>query len=111
MRRLTMRKRLRAKLREINTTLRRRLHDPIPEIGGWLASVIRGHVQYYGVPLNTQRLHAFRHQVVCHWKRWLSRRSQKAYVTWERMTRIARRWLPPVRVVHPYPEQRLGLLT
>ena len=105
-RRLTMRKRLRAKLREINTTLRRRLHDPIPEIGGWLASIIRGHVQYYGVPLNTQRLHAFRHRVVCLWKRWLSRRSQKAHVTWERMARIARNWLPPVRVVHPYPEQR-----
>jgi hypothetical protein len=25
----------------INTTLRQRLHDPIPEIGGWLASIIR----------------------------------------------------------------------
>jgi group II intron reverse transcriptase/maturase len=110
-RRLTMRKRLRAKLQAISNTLRRRLHDPIPEIGGWLASVIRGHIQYYGVPLNTQRLHAFRHQVVCLWKRSLSRRSQKAYVNWERMLRIARRWLPPVRVVHPYPQQRLGLLT
>ena len=110
-RRLTMRKRLRAKLREIANTLRRRLHDPVPEIGGWLASIIRGHVQYYGVPLNTHRLYAFRHQVVCLWKRWLSRRSQKAYVTWERMVRIARHWLPPVRIVHPYPEQRFGLLT
>ena len=109
--RLTMRKRLRAKLREINTTLRQRLHHPVPEIGGWLALIIRGHIQYYGVPLNTQRLHAFRHQVVCLWKRWLSRRSQKAYVTWERMARLARRWLPPVRVVHPYPEQRLCFLT
>jgi len=109
--RLTMRKRLRAKLREINTTLRQRLHHSVPEIGGWLALIILGHIQYYGVPLNTQRLHAFRHQVVCLWKRWLSRRSQKAYVTWERMARLAQRWLPPVRVVHPYPEQRLGLLT
>jgi RNA-directed DNA polymerase len=109
--RLTMRKRLRAKLREINTTLRQRLHHPVPEIGGWLALIIRGHVQYYGVPLNTHRLHAFRHQVVCLWKRWLSRRSQKANVTWERMARLAQRWLPPVRVVHPYPEQRLCFLT
>ena len=110
-RRLTMSKRLRTKLREINTTLRQRLHHPIPEIGGWLASIIRGHVQYYGVPLNAHRLHAFRHQIVCLWKRWLSRRSQKAHVTWERMVRIARHWLPPVRIVHPYPEQRLCPLT
>lgn len=109
--RLTMRKRLRAKLREINTKLRQRWHDPIPENGRWLASIIRGHTNYYGVPLNSQRLHAFRHQVVCLWKRALSRRSQKAYVTWERMQRIARRWLPPVRIVHPYPEQRFHLLT
>lgn len=110
-RRLTMRKRLRAKLREIHSKLRIRWHDPVPETGRWLASIIRGHTNYYGVPLNTHRLHAFRHQVVCLWKRALSRRSQKAYVNWERMARIARRWLPTVRVVHPFPEQRLHLLT
>ena len=107
--RLTMRKRLRAKLREIHNTLRRRWHDPVPEIGRWLASIIRGHVNYFGVPLNYVRLEAFHHQVVCLWKRALSRRSQKAHVTWERMRRIARRWLPPARIVHPYPEQRLAL--
>jgi RNA-directed DNA polymerase len=106
--RQTMRKRLRAKLREIDTTLRRRWHDPVPEIGRWLASIIRGHVNYYGVPLNYDRVEAFHHQVVCLWKRALSRRSQKAHVTWERMRRITRRWLPPVRIVHPYPEQRLA---
>jgi group II intron reverse transcriptase/maturase len=109
--RLTMRKRLRAKLREIHTTLRQRWHDPIPEVGGWLAKVVQGHTNYYGVPLNSHRLHAFRHQVVCLWKRALSRRSQKAWVTWERMARLARRWLPPVRIVHPYPEQRLAFRT
>ncbi len=109
--RLTMRKRLRAKLQEINTTLRRRWHDPVPEIGRWLASIIRGHVNYYGVPLNFNRLQAFHHQVVCLWKRALSRRSQKAHVTWERMRRIVRRCLPPARIMHPYPDQRLCLLT
>jgi RNA-directed DNA polymerase len=103
----TMRKRLRAKLQEINITLRRRWHEPVPEIGRWLASIIRGHDNYYGVPLNYDRIEAFHHQVVCLWKRALSRRSQKAHVTWERMRRLARRWLPPVRIVHPYPEQRL----
>jgi RNA-directed DNA polymerase len=109
--RLTMRTRLRAKLREIHTTLRRRWHDPVPEIGEWLASIIRGHVYYYGVPLNSNRVQAFHHQVICLWKRALSRRSQKGHVTWERMRRIARRWLPPARIVHPYPTQRLCLPT
>ena len=109
--RQTMRKRLRARLQEIHIALRRRWHDPVPEIGRWLASIIRGHVNYYGVPLNYDQCQAFHHQVVCCWKRALSRRSQKAHVTWERMRRIARRWLPPVRIVHPYPDQRLYLLT
>jgi RNA-directed DNA polymerase len=109
--RLTMRKRLRAKLKEVNTNLRRRWHDPVPEVGRWLASIIRGHLNYYGVPLNSRALEAFHHRVICLWKRALSRRSQKGYVTWKRMRRIARRWLPPVRIVHPYPDQRLCLPT
>ena len=109
--RLTMRKRLRAKLLDINSKLRQRWHDPVPEVGRWLGSIIRGHLNYYGVPLNFRALEAFHHQVQWLWKRALSRRSQKGHVTWQRMRRIARRWLPPVRIVHPYPEQRLCLLT
>jgi len=109
--RLTMRKRLRAKLKEISIKLRQRWHDPVPEVGRWLASIIRGHLNYYGVPLNFDALAAFHHRVICLWKRALSRRSQKAHVTWERMRRTARRWLPPVRIVHPYPDQRLCLPT
>ena len=109
--RLTMRKRLRAKLKEINTKLRQRWHDPVPEVGKWLGSIIRGHVNYYGVPLNSRALQAFRNQVTRLWKRALSRRSQKGAVTWKRMHRIARCWLPPVRIVHPYPDQRLCLRT
>jgi group II intron reverse transcriptase/maturase len=107
--RLTMRKRMQAKLREIKDALRWRWHDPVPEVGKWLASVIRGHLNYYAVPLNFLAIEAFHHQVICLWKRALSRRSQKAHVTWERMRRIARRWLPRVRIVHPWPEQRLAL--
>lgn len=49
--------------------------------------------------------------VICLWRRALSRRSQKAHVTWERMRRSARRWLPRARIVHPWPDERLCLLT
>jgi RNA-directed DNA polymerase len=108
-RRLTMRKRIRTKLLEIKRRLRYRWHDPVPEVGKWLASIIRGHINYYAVPLNFPAVEAFHHQVVWLWKRALSRRSQKAHVTWERMRRIARRWLPRVRIVHPWPTARLVL--
>jgi RNA-directed DNA polymerase len=105
--RRTMRKRMRAKLREIKDALRTRWHDPVPEVGEWLASIIRGHLNYFAVPLNFSALNAFRYQVIRLWKRALSRRSQKAHVTWKRMLRIARRWLPRARIVHPWPAERL----
>ena len=105
----TMSKRLRAKLREVKETLRRRMHDPIPEVGKWLGSVIRGHLNYYGVPRNSAALRSFHHQVVLLWKRVLNRRSQKADVTWERMDRLVQSWLPRVRIMHPWPEQRFAL--
>lgn len=109
--RLTIQKRLRAKLREVKEAFRWRWHDPIPEVGKWLAAVIRGHMQYYAVPLNSRAIAAFRNQVICLWRRGLCRRSHKGHVTWERMHRIARRFLPRPRIVHPWPEERLCLST
>ena len=40
LRRITIKKRLRAKLKQVKAELRRRLHWPIPEQGRWLASVL-----------------------------------------------------------------------
>jgi len=109
--RQTMKKRLRAKLKAIKIELRKRLHQPIPEQGKWLRSVVVGHCRYYGVPRNGPALGEFRYQVVCLWKRALERRSQKAYLRWERMTRLARTWLPYPHIYHPYPSQRLHVTT
>ena len=47
-----MRKRWQAKLQEVKTELRRRLHDPIPGQAAYLRSVVVGHIRYYGVPMN-----------------------------------------------------------
>ena len=57
--RQTIRKRLQAKLSEVKAELRRRMHDPVPEQGRWLRSVVGGHVRYYGVPMNGPALHPF----------------------------------------------------
>lgn len=105
--RQTMRKRLRAKVKAIKLELKRRLHDPLPKQGKWLRSVLLGHFRYYGVPMNGPALSEFRYQVVRVWKRALERRSQTARVTWERMYRLARNWLPYPRIYHLYPSQRL----
>ena len=107
----TMRKRLQAKLSEVEVELRRRMHDPLPAVGQWLRAVVGGHFRYYGVPMNSPALNTFRRQVGWRWHRVLSRRSQKSRITWDRMRRLIDRWLPPARPYHPYPLRRMGVIT
>jgi group II intron reverse transcriptase/maturase len=109
--RQTARKRLQAKLNEVKAELQRRMHDPIPDQGSWLRSVVGGHVRYYGVPMNSPALTLFRFRVGWLWHRALSRRSQTGRVLWDRMRRLIARWLPPAHVCHPYPLRRLGVIT
>ncbi len=109
--RQTIRKRLQAKLNEVKAELQRRMHEPIPEVGKWLQAVVRGHIRYYGVPMNKPALYLFRFQVGRLWHRALSRRSHKGRVLWDRMRRLITCWLPPPSVCHPYPLRRMGVLT
>ncbi len=109
--RQTIRKRMQAKLGEVKAELRRRMHDPIPEVGQWLRSVVGGHFRYYGVPMNRPALQTFRFQVGWHWYRTLSRRSQNGRLPLDCMRRLVARWLPPVRSYHPYPLRRMGVVT
>ena len=109
--RQTQRSRLQGKLAEVKAELKRRMHDPVPELGQWLGSVLRGHLQYYGVPMNAPALNLFRFQVARLWYRTLCRRSQKGRVLWERMKRLIERYLPPARICHPYPLRRMGVIT
>jgi group II intron reverse transcriptase/maturase len=109
--RQTIRKRLQAKLKEVKVDLQRRMHEPIPELGKWLQAVVRGHIRYYGVPMNTAALRLFRSQVGWLWHRALSRRSQNGRISWDRMRRLINRWLPPPTVCHPYPLRRMGVIT
>ena len=109
--RQTIRKRLQAKLQAVKTELRRRMHEPIPEVGKWLKAVVGGHIRYYGVPGNRYALAYFRFTVGKSWHHVLRRRSQKGRVSWERMTRLIRHWLPPAHICHPYPLQRLRVTT
>ena len=111
LKRITDSKRVRTKLNALKGEIEQRRHLPIPEQGGWLASVLRGHYNYYAVPDNIEALHAFRHQAVRHWFKALRRRSQRTTVTWERMSRLADRWLPQPRILHPWPEQRFDART
>jgi len=107
-RRKTIAKRLRAKVKAVRKEMLQRMHDPVPEQGQWLRAVVQGHLNYYAVPGNKQSTDAFRTQVMRGWRYALTRRSQKARnLTWERFKRLVRTWLPTSKVMHPYPNQRL----
>ncbi len=94
LKRITISKRMRAKLREVKHSLMQRRHLPIPEQGRWLASVVRGHLAYYAVPGNIDAVAAFRTQATRHWYRALRRRSQRSRLDWTRMN-------PPRDLVAP----------
>lgn len=110
LKRKTIAKRLRAALQKVKLELRRRMHWPVDDVGRWLRSVVQGWYNYHAVPDNRNCLHAFRTQVSRNWLRVLRRRSQKGRRkwTWARLgRRLLRRWIPSVRILHPYPDQRL----
>jgi len=109
-RRTTTKKRLRAKLRSVKEELRKRMHHGLVEQGLWLRSVVRGYFGYHAIPGNWAAIGAFRTQVARHWYRTLRRRSQKTRLNWKRMDQIVQQWLPPARILHPWPEQRLAAI-
>jgi RNA-directed DNA polymerase len=111
LRRKTISKRMRAKLAEVKDQIKRRRHLPVPEQGKWLRSVVRGHLNYYAVPGNTDTVQAFRREVTKYWLRALRQRSQRSRLTWTRMNRIATYWLPPARAMHPFPVVRFNART
>ena len=102
----TRRERLQAKLREVKQELQRRRHRPIKDQGRWLGNVVRGFLNYHAVPTNGRAIQTFVRQIERYWLRALRRRSQRHRMTWKRMQRLSRRWLPRARIQHPYPDDR-----
>jgi hypothetical protein len=108
--RRTMRTRVQAKLKGVKAALRQRMHRPVPELGAYVRAVIRGHMQYYAVPLNYRSVAAFARAVERLWWQTLCRRSQRR-LSWARMRRYLQRWVPPIHICHPYPFDRLRVMT
>jgi group II intron reverse transcriptase/maturase len=106
--RRTIAKRLSRTLATIKVQLRRRRHDSVGTTGRWLASVIRGWLQYHAVPDNMRRLDQFVVEVTRLWLRQLRRRSQRGRAAWpwSRMKRLIARYLPQPKILHPYPKDR-----
>ena len=106
LRRRSRRDRMRTKLREIRDVLWQHRHAPLDEQGSWLGQVVRGYFAYHAVPTNSTALSEFRRAVLWHWLRALRRRGQRDKSTWASISRLAERWIPQQRILHPWPSKR-----
>jgi RNA-directed DNA polymerase len=75
--------------------------------------LLRVTCSYYGMPMNSPAIGAFRKAVSRLWQKVLKRRSQKHDLAWDRMKRLVARHIPPTRICHPYlyPLVRFGVIT
>ena len=106
--RITAKKRMVAKLKAIKVELQRRKHHRTTEVGAWLRKVVLGFYQYHAVPGNSTQLRIFCRRVCRLWRSVLIRRSQRAKVRWGRLSPVLTRWVPPPRILHPYPDVRFA---
>jgi group II intron reverse transcriptase/maturase len=81
--RKTVRKKLRMKLKEMNLWLKRNRHLRLKDLFGVINLKLQGHYQYFGITDNSLSMGRFSYQTCCLIFKWLNRRSQKKSYTWE----------------------------
>jgi group II intron reverse transcriptase/maturase len=102
-RQFTAKERFARSLKAFNQQCRRMMHWPATVQYDRLCRMLKGHYGYFGITGNFRRLVRLHHEVRRVWRYWLSRRSSKSYLTWERYERVLQRLaLPPPRIVHRY---------
>lgn len=70
---------------------KRHMHDPLEKQRKALNAKLNGHYGYFRRIGNQARLWAFHRAVEHEWRRWLSRRSQRANITWPHWDRLKAR--------------------
>jgi RNA-directed DNA polymerase len=95
----TAKDRLRRALKRVTEWCRRYRHQPVRVQWTSLKQKLLGHYGYFGITGNYQALHNFWRRVMGAWQVWLSRRSQRAWISRERMQRLLERYpLPTPRL-------------
>lgn len=99
--RKTASNRLSRAIQRIAKWCRSHRHEPIGQQHGMLVRKLKGHYAYYGIIGNSRALARFRYAVAAVWRKWLSRRSQKGRLTWQRFGLLKSIYpLPPPGTVH-----------
>jgi RNA-directed DNA polymerase len=91
--------RFRRTLKRIADWCQRYRHEPVREQWTALRRKLLGHFGYFGITGNSRALRNFRYRTIAVWRKWLSRRSQRARISWDAMMRLLARY--------PLPEPRI----
>lgn len=103
LRQRTAKDRLARAVKGISEQCRVMRHWPLRVQHQRLCQMLKGHFAYFGISGNYDRLSALAHQARCCWRKWLSRRSQKSYLSWEAFRQILELLpLPKPVIVHRY---------
>jgi RNA-directed DNA polymerase len=93
--------RLRRSLKRAAEWCRKHRHKKVVWQHTRLVRKMSGHYNYYGLTGNGDQLNRFSAGVHRIWYHWLSRRSQKKRMPWEKFNRLLERYpLPPIKIVH-----------
>ena len=100
--RKTVGKRLRRFMKESWTWCRENRHAPLQEQHWTLCSKLRGSYQYYGIRGNFKMLEVVCEHIERAWHYWLSTRSHKGYINWQKFEGFVRQKLPlpKPRILH-----------
>jgi group II intron reverse transcriptase/maturase len=97
----TMRKRLSRFMKGLWHWCRDNRHEPLKEQHRVLCLKLRGHYQYYGVRSNYKALEVIFEFAEKAWRYWLSRRSHKGGIRWEKFEKIRASFpFPKPMIVH-----------
>jgi hypothetical protein len=71
---------------------------------------VQGYFNYHAVPGNRAALETFRTDVIRGWLQALRQRGQRRRLSWAEFAPVIRRWLPSVRILHPFPSERFAAM-
>jgi RNA-directed DNA polymerase len=101
MKRRTASKRLRRTKKSLWRWCRNNRHAPLQYQYQMLCSKLRGHFQSYGIRGNLRLLEEVRRFAEKAWQYWLSRRSSKNPIGWEKLKKLMQTYTRPIpRIVH-----------
>jgi len=99
----TRAKTMKTKLKRVNEWAKQIRHEkPMKEVWKIFKTKLRGHIQYYGVSHNIEKVNTFLYRATKIMFKWLNRRSQCKSFTWEKFRLFMRADpLPTSKIVHP----------